>query len=80
MKELAGGKVRGEGGRQINFCLDNMIVIIVVCHLWKSCFLLWHYKFILAKMAEILGHFPYLHTFLNHKIIVPWERNHSEMC
>jgi hypothetical protein len=33
----------------------SVIVLVPSC-LWKSCFLLWYYKFILAKMAEFLRH------------------------
>jgi len=32
------------------------VIILVLWHLWKSCFLLWHYKFILAKVAKFLRH------------------------
>jgi len=48
-----GGASR-EGGRQTTFCSDNMIV--VAWCLWKSCFLIWYYKLILAAMAEFLRH------------------------
>jgi hypothetical protein len=71
----------GEGGKQTIFCLDNVIIIVVSC-VWKSSFLLWFYKFILAKMAEFFRHkktFTILKswgTILNHIIITLWEKNY----
>jgi len=59
-----GSAGRGKVGSGV-LCLDNMItimwsssssVVVVVWHLWKSCFLLCHYKYILATTAKFLRH------------------------